>query len=184
MSSFTLRPATLVDVSALQDLIAASARGLSAGDYTSEQIEAAIGTAWGLDTELIRDGTYLVAEVAGEIVGCGGWSRRRTLFGGDAQGDRDSELLDPSIDPAKVRAFFVKPDWARHGIGRAILHRCESEARQAGFASVELLATLPGVRLYRSQGYEGEARVQHALRGGFLIDFVPMKKMLSCQREA
>ena len=179
MNPFTLRPAVLADVPVLEDLVAASARGLTASDYTSQQIEAAIGTAWGVDTELVRDGTYFVAEVAREIVACGGWSRRCTLFGGDAQRDGDSEVLDPKLHAAKVRAFFVKPEWARLGIGRALLHRCESEARAAGFTSAELLATLPGVRLYRSKGYEGDVRVPHTLRGGIVIDFVPMKKALS-----
>ena len=178
MNPFSLRVATLSDVPVLVDLIATSVRGLSADDYTAEQIEAAIGTAWGLDTQLVRDGTYFVAEALGEIVGCGGWSRRRTLFGGDAQQGRDSDLLDPSHQPAKVRAFFTRPDWARNGVGRALLQRCESEAQAAGFFSVELLATLPGTRLYCAHGYVGETKVEHMLPGGLPINFVPMRKKL------
>ena len=112
----------------LERLIADSARGLSRADYTEAQIEAALGTAFGVDSELIRDGTYFVAEAGLEIVGCGGWSRRKTLFGGDRQTGRTSEPLDPAHDAARIRAFFVRPDWARRGIGRALLARCEEEA--------------------------------------------------------
>jgi GNAT superfamily N-acetyltransferase len=176
--TFSLRKATLDDTAALESLIAESARGLSRQDYTDAQIEAALGTAWGLDTELVRDGTYFVAEAEGELVGCGGWSRRRTLFGGDRQAGRQSELLDPTRDSARIRAFFVRPGWARRGIGRELLRRCEAEARGEGFRSVELMATLPGVRLYRAMGYSGEERVVYALRGGVTIEFVPMRKDL------
>lgn len=176
--SFSLRKATLGDRASLEVLIADSARGLSRGDYTSEQIEAALGAAFGVDSELIRDGTYFVAEVDGEIVGCGGWSFRRTLFGSDAQAGRRSELLDPARDSARIRAFFIHPDWARRGIGTAILERCEAEARAHGFRSAELLATLPGERFYRALGYTGRERVEHRLRDGVTIDFVPMRKNL------
>jgi GNAT superfamily N-acetyltransferase len=177
--SFTLRPAMPGDVPALERLIAASARGLAAPDYTPDQIEAAIGGAWGVDSQLIRDGTYFVAEAEnGELVGCGGWSRRATLFGGDAQPGRSAEPLDPARDAARVRAFFVHPDWARRGIGRALLNRCEAEARAAGFREVTLVATLTGVRLYRAFGYAGEERVKYPLPGGLTIAFVPMRKSL------
>jgi GNAT superfamily N-acetyltransferase len=174
-----LRPATLEDRPALEELIAQSARGLSRGDYTDRQVEAALGDAFGVDSELIRDGTYFVAEVDGRIVGCGGWSRRATLYGGDARAGRRSTVLDPARDAARIRAFFVHPDWARHGIGRAILKRCESEAREYGFRSAELLATLPGERFYRAAGYEGTERTRHDLRDGITIDFVPMRKDLA-----
>ncbi|HEX9305214.1 MAG TPA: GNAT family N-acetyltransferase [Thermoanaerobaculia bacterium] len=179
MSPFALRKATLEDRSALERLIAASARGLSLPDYTPAQVEAALGSAFGVDSELIRDGTYFVAEADGCIVGCGGWSRRATLFGSDAQPGRRSELLDPAADSARIRAFFVHPDWARRGIGRAILERCEEEARDFGFRSAELLATLPGVPFYRSLGYEGEDRTRHTLRDDITIDFVPMRRSLA-----
>lgn len=174
-----LRLATLDDVDTLRSLIAASSRALASDDYSSQQIEAAIGSAWGVDTQLIRDATYFVARVDAEIVGCGGWSRRQTLFGADAQGGRDASLLVPGVDAAKVRAFFVRPDWARRGVGRAILERCETEAREAGFTETQLLATLPGVRLYAAMGYAGEHRVSYTLPGGVLIDFVPMRKRLA-----
>ena len=150
-----------------------------AGDYTAAQIEAALETAWGVDSEVIGDGTYLVAEAAGEIVACGGWSRRATLFGGDAQADRRSEVLDPGRDAARIRAFFVRPDWARRGIGRALLARSEAEARAHGFRAAELVATLPGERLYRALGYVGDRRVEYPLRDGITIEFVPMRKTLA-----
>ncbi len=179
LTDLVLRQATLSDRDALEALIAESVRGLSREDYTQAQIEAALGTAFGVDSELIRDGTYFVAEAAGTPVGCGGWSRRKTLFGGDRQAGRASELLDPARDAARVRAFFVRPDWARRGIGRALLARCEAEALAAGFHTAELLATLPGERLYRAFGYAGEEPVEHTLPGGVLIVFVPMRKRLA-----
>ena len=162
----------------LERLIAESVRELSSTDYTAAQIEAALGTAFGVDRELIRDGTYFVAEAAGEIVGCGGWSRRQTLFGGDRQPGRQSALLDPARDSARVRAFFVRPDWARRGIGRALIERCEAEALVDGFGSAELLATLPGHRLYRAFGYVGDERREYRLQGDVAIEFIPMRKDL------
>lgn len=162
----------------LERLICESVRGLSRSDYTVAQIEAALGTAFGLDRELIRDETYFVAEAANEIVGCGGWSRRKTLFGSDQQPGRQSELLDPARDSARIRAFFVRPDWARHGIGSAIVERCEAEALAHGFGSTELVATLPGHRLYRALGYIGDERMEYLLPGGVVIEFIPMRKDL------
>ena len=177
--SLSLRLAALEDRPRLEKLIAESATGLSRTDYSSEQIDAALGGAFGVDSELIRDGTYFVAEVDGDIVGCGGWSRRKTLFGGDSQPGRRSDLLDPARDSARIRAFFVHPAWARRGIGRAILERCEAEARDHGFRSAELLATLPGERFYRALGYVGRERVEHRLSEEVTIDFVPMRKELA-----
>jgi GNAT superfamily N-acetyltransferase len=159
-------------------LIAESARGLSRQDYTDEQIEAALGAAFGVDTQLIRDGTYFVACVGGAIVGCGGWSLRQTRFGGDRQPGRQAEILDPARDSARIRAFFVRPEWARRGIGRALLARCEAEARARGFRSVELMATLPGRRLYEAIGYAAGEPIQHPLGNGVTIEFVPMRKRL------
>src|SRR5688572_12943456 len=119
MTDFSFRKATLADVPAIERIIAESARVLTRADYSDAQIEAALGTAFGVDTELIRDGTYFVVEAEGEgIVACGGWSRRKTLFGGDGQQGRESEVLDPERESARIRAFFVRPDWARRGIGR------------------------------------------------------------------
>jgi N-acetylglutamate synthase-like GNAT family acetyltransferase len=175
---FSLRKATLDDRPALEELIAKSARGLSRPHYTNAQVDAAIGSAFGVDSELIGDGTYFVAEADGRIVGCGGWSRRATLFGSDAQPGRRSDLLDPTRDSARIRAFFVHPDWARRGIGRAILERCEAEAKANGFRMAELLATLPGHQFYRTLGYSGDERIEYALRDETKIAFIPMKKSL------
>lgn len=176
---FILRKARLSDRPAISELIERSARGLSHEDYTGEQLEAALRSIFGVDSELIRDGTYFVAESEGGFVGCGGWSKRRTLFGGDQFGGRESAELDPATEAARIRAFFVHPGWARRGIGRAILEQCEREARAHGFRSLELMATLPGLRFYRALGYEGEARVTHKMSDGTTIDFVPMRKELA-----
>jgi GNAT superfamily N-acetyltransferase len=171
-----LRRATRADVPALEALIARSARTLGAADYGPGQIEGALRGAFGVDTQLIDDGTYFVAEEDGRLVACGGWSRRRTLFGGDARPDRDDGLLDPAVDAARVRAFFVDPDHARRGLGRAILERCETEARVAGFTRLALMATLPGVRLYAAHGWVAEPRIEHPVGDGVTIGFVPMTK--------
>jgi GNAT superfamily N-acetyltransferase len=176
--AFSIRDATLDDVPALHEVIAESTRGLMGGDYTKAQIEAALGNAFGVDTELIRDRTYFIVESEHEIVACGGWSRRKTMFGADGRADRESVLLDPAVDSARIRAFFVRPAWARRGIGRLLLERCEQEAARAGFRSVELMATLPGQRLYSAFGYLGDARVDYDLGQGVRIDFVPMRKAL------
>jgi N-acetylglutamate synthase-like GNAT family acetyltransferase len=176
MTDWTLRPARLADCAALEKLIARSARELSAGDYTPEQIEGALRGAFGVDTQLIHDQTYFVVEADGKIVGCGGWSKRKTLFGGDARSERDAAELNPEEDAAKIRAFFVDPDYARRGIGKAILDRCESEARARGFTRYELMATLPGQRLYAAQGYRAGKAIQYSLSGAVTIEFVPMSK--------
>jgi GNAT superfamily N-acetyltransferase len=177
---YELRLATLADVPALNELIARSAHGLDAADYTHAQIQAALQGAFGVDTALIRDGTYFVAEThTRDIVACGGWGRRRTLFGSDARAERDESWLDPKRDPAKIRAFFVHPEHARHGIGRAILARSEAEAMRAGFSSFELMATLPGVRLYEKYGYVPGPAIDHALPGGLTIRMVPMHKRVN-----
>jgi GNAT superfamily N-acetyltransferase len=176
--SYQLRPATRADQSTLQLLIARSARELSRGDYTPEQVEGALQGAFGVDTQLIDDGTYFVAEEAGQIIGCGGWSRRRTLFGSDSARERDAGELDPLQDAAKIRAFFVDPAHARRGIGRALLERCESEARARGFRRFELMGTLPGVRLYQAFGYRPGSLVHYPVADGVTIQFVPMSKEL------
>jgi GNAT superfamily N-acetyltransferase len=175
---FSIRTTTFDDIPALTVLIAESARGLCKSDYTEAQIEAALQSAWGVDSELIRDQTYFVVEQNNQIIACGGWSRRKTLFGGDQQPDRQSELLNPAKEPARIRAFFVHPKAARNGIGSALLKKCESAAEAAGFRSFELVATLPGQRLYTAHGYaSGEAK-DYPLPGGITIEFVPMRKEL------
>ena len=173
---FLIRPARLDDKPELVELIARSARELSAGDYTPEQVEGALRGAFGVDTQLITDRTYFVAEADGKLVACGGWSKRKTLFGSDARSGRDAAELDPATDAAKIRAFFVDPDYARRGLGSAILERCESEARARGFQRFEMMATLHGAKLYERYGYRGTERVQYEVRPGVLIDFIPMSK--------
>lgn len=174
-----LRPATVTDVPEIERLVARSARGLSQGDYNEDQIEAALGSALGVDSQLIRDETYFVASIeGGQLVACGGWSYRKTLFGSDGRADREPETLDPASEAARIRAFFVDPDWARQGLGRLMLDRCEAEIVARGFRSAELMATLPGERLYRARGYVAGSPVEHALPNGLHIRFVPMRKML------
>ena len=174
---WVIRVATLDDRPALEELIATSARGLSRDDYTEEQVESALATGvFGVDTDLIRDGTYFVVESAGRPIGCGGWSRRKTLFGGDRFAGREAEELDPRSEPAKIRAFFVHPEWSRRGIGKAILERCESDARASGFHSLEMMSTLPGRKLYEALGYVVGERLTFEMDDGVPIELVRMSK--------
>jgi len=173
---FRLRRATMADLPSLAPLIAASARELSRGDYTPEQVEGALLGTFGTDTQLIRDGTYFVIEAEGRLAGCGGWSRRRTLFGGDARAGRDATELDPATDAAKIRAFFIHPDFARRGLATAMLERCEQDAMAQGFTRFELMGTLPGVRLYAARGYRAGERIEWPLGDGLAIPFIPMSK--------
>jgi GNAT superfamily N-acetyltransferase len=175
---YSIRHASLDDRSEIQRLIAESARGLSREHYNAAQIEAAIATVFGVDTDLIDDGTYFVAESTGVLIGCGGWSRRRTLFGGDQYASRDASYLDPASEPAKIRAFFVHPDHARKGVTRAILDRCESEAAAHGFRAMELMATLPGVKFYQSCGYAAQGDYDLQLIAEVKLELVPMRKEL------
>ena len=174
--SFALRWATLEDVPELQRLIAQSVRELARNDYTAEQIEGALGSAWGVDTQLVRDKTYLVVLESGVIIACGGWSKRKALFGADALACGEPELLDAARDSARIRAFFVHPAWARRGIGTLLLRECEAEARAAGFRSLELVATLPGQRLYERFGFRSMGARDYPLREGLTITFVSMRK--------
>jgi GNAT superfamily N-acetyltransferase len=176
--AIVLRKAAVGDIPQIEALIARSARALSADDYRASQIEGALRGAFGVDTQLLADQTYFVAEQDGQLVGCGGWSFRSTLFGGDARAGRDASTLDPRTQPAKIRAFFVDPASARRGIGSLLLERCEQEARTHGFSQVELMATLPGVRLYAARGYVGAAMVHFDVGCGETIEFIPMRKAL------
>lgn len=178
---YILRKASVADRPSIEQLIVASARGLSRADYSEEQIEGAIKTVFGVDTNLILDGTYFVADNGGELIGCGGWSKRRTLFGGDQYATRDAAELDPKTEAARIRAFFIHPEHARKGIARAILDVCEAEAKAAGFQSLELMSRLPGIKLYRACGYEGSDRVELDVGGEATIGLVPMKKDLSAE---
>lgn len=154
-----IRLATVADIPALQNLIRESVATLSASYYSSQQIASGLSHIFGVDTQLIRDGTYFVAEIDDEIVGSGGWSQRKTLFGGDQfKADQVDALLDPETESARIRAFYVHPSWSRKGIGARILTACEDAALAAGFSRVELVATLPGEPFYLSKGYaKGEA---------------------------
>jgi GNAT superfamily N-acetyltransferase len=180
MSGFTLRKAADEDVAAIGEVISESVRGLAKGIYDERQIELSIRTVFGVDHQLIADGTYFVAEDhAARIVGCGGWSKRKTLYGASSYDQsRDPELLDPGVDAAKIRAFFVHPDFARQGIGSAILDRCESEAKEAGFVMAEMMATLPGVPLYLVRGYSGDEHVQIPVGEDVEIECIRMRKKL------
>jgi GNAT superfamily N-acetyltransferase len=166
------------DRDAIKELIAESARHLSREHYNDAQIEAALASVFGVDTDLIEDGTYFVAEESGMLVGCGGWSRRKTLFGGDQYSSRDAGYLDPESDFAKIRAFFIHPNHARKGIAREILTRCEDEARAHGFHGLELMATLPGVEFYKSCGFSEQGSFDLDLTGGVKLELVPMRKEL------
>lgn len=164
------------DREAISELIAASARRLSREHYNDAQIEAAIATVFGVDSDLIEDGTYFVAESSERLIGCGGWSRRKTLFGGDQYSARDTGYLDPESEPAKIRAFFIHPAHARQGIARAILSRCETEARAHGFRALELMATLPGIAFYESCGFGKVGNYNLELTASVKLELVPMRK--------
>lgn len=178
--SFVIRKATLKDQTKIADLIAKSVKGLSREDYSERQIELSIKTVFGVDTELIADQTYFVAETEErKIVGCGGWSKRKTLYGASIyEQSRNSNLLNPKTDSAKIRAFFIHPRFARQGIGTAILEACESEAKTHGFKSAEMMATLPGVKLYKVRGYEGNEEVKVPIGEGEEIICIKMQKFL------
>jgi GNAT superfamily N-acetyltransferase len=175
-----IRLATEADRPALASLIPASARGLSRGYYSDAQTESAILHVFGTDSRLIEDGTYFLAEDDEEgrprIVGCGGWSRRRTLFGGDQMKASEDPLLDPEKEPARIRAFFVHPDRARRGIGSRILGACLEAARSAGFRRVTLASTLPGVPFYSALGFEEKERIEVPMPDGLTLPVIRMER--------
>jgi GNAT superfamily N-acetyltransferase len=174
--SIKIRRATNADIPALDSLISISVRSLSRNYYSERQIEGALINIFGVDTQLIDDGTYYIAETEDQICGCGGWSKRKTLFGGDQTKTGMDELLDPRIEPARIRAFFVHPGWARQGIGRRILQICEEAALEAGFKELELAATLPGEPFYRTLGYEAVESFEVAMPGEVVLQVIRMKK--------
>jgi GNAT superfamily N-acetyltransferase len=166
------------DIPALEQLIPLSVRELQAIHYSPAQMGAALGPVFGVDRQLIRDGTYFVVESEGEIVGCGGWSKRGSLFGGDhgrAETDRE---LNPQHDAARIRAFFVHPAWARRGIGRAIMVACEQAITQAGFRRVDIVATLTGEPLYAAFGYAVIERYEIPMADGLTLPALRMTKLL------
>ena len=172
------RLATNADLPTLHTLIPESVRALSTSFYSEAVIESAIRYIFGVDTTLIADGTYFVAESESVICGCGGWSKRRTLFGGDRHKSVDDPLLDPHTDAARIRAFFVAPAFARRGIGALLMQTCATAAFNAGFRQLELMATLPGVPLYLACGFRATEHVEHLLPNGVRIPFVRMHRTL------
>jgi GNAT superfamily N-acetyltransferase len=182
-TSFSIRKAIPADVPELRQLIDASVRGLQTEDYTPTQIESALATVFGVDSQLIADGTYFVAEAkqhdCATIAGCGGWSKRKTLYGSDHWTGREDELLNPPVDAAKIRAFFVHPSWARRGVGSLILKTCEDAATAAGFTHSEMGATLTGVKLFGAKGYVALENISVPLKNGEGLPVVRMVKQLA-----
>lgn len=175
--NFRLKKAVTDDIPRLRELIEASVRGLQAEDYTPAQIEGALQSVYGVDTQLIADGTYFaVASADGEIIACGGWSKRKTLYGGDQYAAREDSLLDSTRDAAKIRAFFVHPRWARRGLGSLVLEACESAALAAGFTRLEMGATLSGIPFYRAKGYAEVENQSVPLANGETLPIVRMSK--------
>lgn len=176
MPSLAHRLATRADLPALTALMELSISELQKPFLDPAQI-ASSRTIMGLDTLLIDDGTYFIVEQDGAIAGCGGWSRRATLYGGDSTPGRDAVLLDPKKDAARVRAMYTHPAFARRGVGRLILDLCESAAKAEGFSRVELMATMSGVPLYRACGYLPIEDIVDD-RGGAAVPLTRMRKRL------
>ena len=177
MNAWQTRPATLDDVPALRDLIARSARGLNMADYTPAQVESILRHVYGVDTQLLHDQTYYVVEAGSVIIGCGGWSKRNTLYGGDQHKTSAADnLLDPATDAARIRAFFVDPGWARKGVGGLLMQTCENAARDFGFRKMELMATLTGEYLYACFGFTPVEEVDVTLPDGELMKVRRMTK--------
>jgi GNAT superfamily N-acetyltransferase len=177
-----IRLAQTNDIPMLRDLIELSVRGLQASDYSAAQLEAALRTVYGVDTQLIADGTYFAAEETESsasplLVACGGWSKRNTLYGGDQWTGREDSLLDPARDAAKIRAFFVHPAWARRGIGSMILEACEAAAVAAGFRRLEMGATLTGIPFYQAKGYTNLEPAEVPLGNGLTLPIMRMAKV-------
>jgi len=171
-----VRPASLADIPTLTGMIASSARILSRGYYTGQETESAIRHVFGVDSALIADGTYFVATLGGRLAGCGGWSRRQTLYGGDQRPVGALDLLDPARDAARIRAFFVAPTAARRGVGRGLFNECVRAASASGFRALELMATLPGVPFYAALEFETIEQITDELPDGTPIRFVRMRR--------
>jgi N-acetylglutamate synthase-like GNAT family acetyltransferase len=187
-----IRLATEADIPALRELIDASVRDLQTEDYSAEQIDNALKTVFGVDSQLIADETYFAAEArksgaeassdargAFALAGCGGWSKRKKLYGGDAWTAQRQEFLDPALDAAKIRAFFISPPLARLGVGSKILDACETAATAAGFRRFEMGATLTGVKLFRARGYVAMEEIALPIGGGQTLPVVRMEKRLA-----
>ncbi|MEP6509470.1 MAG: GNAT family N-acetyltransferase [Gemmatimonadales bacterium] len=176
MTDFRIRPAKPADIPRLETLIERSARELSRGFYSERETESAIRYVFGVDSQLVADSTYLIVERESELLGCGGWSRRRTLYGGDQRPVGEQDLLDPRRDAARIRAFFVAPEAARRGVGRKLLEACADAAAAAGFLRLELMATLPGVPFYQALGFEPTDTVIDVLPDRQPLRFVRMTR--------
>ncbi len=176
---WTLRLAAEQDIPALESLVKLSVRTLLSRCYSSEQLNVALGPVFGVDHQLIRDGTYFVVEGGSDFIACGGWSRRRAVYGGDRERAGEDGELNPQTDAARVRAFFVHPAWERRGIGRRLLLESEAAIREAGFNRIELVATLAGEPLYAAHGYSVAERYEAPMPGGLTLAVVRMTKSLS-----
>jgi GNAT superfamily N-acetyltransferase len=172
---FTHRLATRSDLDALRTLMDRAIGELQRGFLTDEEI-ASSRAIMGLDTQLIDDGTYFVVLSEDHIAGCGGWSRRATLYGSNDTPGRDAEFLDPARSPARIRAMYTDPSFTRQGVGRLILRLCEAAAAAEGFRRLELMATLAGVPLYKSCGFEPLEQIEDS-RGGVPVPLVRMGKI-------
>jgi GNAT superfamily N-acetyltransferase len=175
MKELSLRLATPDDMPVLSALMDRAIGELLQAFLPLEGVKASF-EIMGLDTQLIADGTYFVVEDAGEIAGCGGWSRRATLFGGDHSAGRDAALLDPKVDAARVRAMYTHPDHTRKGVGRVVLAACEAAARAEGFTRVEMAATMGGVPLYRACGYHEIEPFEAVTSTGYRVPLIRMDK--------
>ena len=177
-----IRRATRADLPEIERVMRASMDALSAGFYDPAQTRSAVEHIAVADGQLVDDGTYFVVEEEGRVLACGGWSKRKKLFTGTSEQDAVDGWLDPRVDPARIRAMFVDPAHARRGLGRRILEAAEADAAQAGFRTFELMATLPGVPLYRACGYEEIERVAIELPDGTRLECVKMKRALPVER--
>ena len=175
--------AKISDKDRISKLIKNSVLALSSGDYTRAQIDAALKSAWGVDTQLLRDNTYYCVWLGDELSACGGWSYRKTLFGSDDRKDRDTSRLDPLIDAAKIRAFFVHPDHSRKGLGSMLLKYCEQSAWDSGFRNIEMGATLPGMRLYQQHSYKAGKQYEFKTSEDESLLIIPMYKKLEFRPE-
>lgn len=175
---WSLRLAREQDIPALETLVELSVRALLSRCYSEAQLDVALGPVFGVDRQLVRDGTYFVIENGSDFIACGGWSRRRAVYGGDRERAGEDEELNPQTDAARVRAFFVHPNWERRGLGRQLLTASEAAIRAAGFKRIELVATLAGEPLYSAYGYSVAECYEAPMPGGLTLAVVRMTKNL------
>ncbi len=176
-----LRHATLDDVTEIRALIDSSVRGMSRGIYTDAEIDESLVSVFGVDSQLLEDGTYFVIECDDEIAASGGWSKRATLYGGDQMKQGSDPLLDPAVDAARIRAFYVAPQWARRGLARMLYGACEAAAVADGFRRFQLGATLPGIPLYEALGFRALGRADFPMRFGLTLGIMRMERGIPTQ---